>query len=659
MLQGKSYSYCIEQVLGQGSFGITYLASVKMQGALGSIDAKVKVAVKEFFMKEINGREGTTVTSGSKGGLFADYRKKFVREATNLSKLQHPNIIKVLECFEANNTVYYTMEYLEDGSLDELISRKHGLSEAEAVNLACQIAKALSYMHEHKVLHLDLKPGNIMLSNGNAVLIDFGLSKQYDVSGNPESSTTVGAGTPGYAPIEQSSYRDGKGFPVTMDIYALGATMYKMLTGERPPDASDVLNDGLPDKPASVSSEVWAAVEAAMEPMRKNRPQTVGAWVNILPEVSEIFSNLEVEIVDVENSARNMHNGHEWVDLGLSVKWATCNIGADNPEEYGDKFAWGEIDSMSSGKENKDKTRYVYLGNIAGNPQHDAARAKWGGIWRLPSKMEFEELIAKCDWKWTIQGDLEGYCVTSRVNGNSIFLPAEKNHYRYNRYNHGGYWSSIPHDSHDEYACCLDFDSSHCYVDWHDRCFGVLSIRPVIGLKESYEWVDLGLSVKWATCNIGADKPEDYGDYFAWGEIATKPSYTFDNCKTWERSIGDIEGNSQYDAARAKWGSPWRLPTDAEFEELIDKCNWKWTKEGGHAGYRVTSKINGNSIFLPAAGFRYGTSHYYVGEYGRYWGSTPNEGNAQLACNLCFYSSSHSVDWYYRYHGRSVRPVSD
>ena len=119
-LQGKSYSYCIEKVLGQGTFGITYLASVKMQGTLGSIDAKIKVAIKEFFMKEINGREGTTVTSGSKGGLFADYRKKFVREVTNLSKFQHPNIIKVLECFEANNTIYYTMEYLDGGSLDEL-----------------------------------------------------------------------------------------------------------------------------------------------------------------------------------------------------------------------------------------------------------------------------------------------------------------------------------------------------------------------------------------------------------------------------------------------------------------------------------------------------------------------------------------------------------
>ncbi len=298
VLRGKSYNYCIEKVLGQGSFGITYLASVKMQGALGSIDANTNVAIKEFFMKEINGREGTTVTSGSKGGLFADYRKKFIREATNLSKLQHPNIIKVLECFEANNTVYYAMEYLDGGSLDELINKKCGLPESEAITYIRQIAGALSYMHEHKLLHLDLKPSNIMLSRGNAVLIDFGLSKQYDESGVPESSTTVGGGTPGYAPIEQANYHEGKGFPVTMDIYALGATMYKMLTGQRPPEASEILNDGLPDKPSSVSSETWAAVEAAMEPMRKKRPQTVNDWLKLLPMTNVSADDGEATIID-------------------------------------------------------------------------------------------------------------------------------------------------------------------------------------------------------------------------------------------------------------------------------------------------------------------------------------------------------------------------
>ena len=314
-LHGKSYNYCLEKVLGQGSFGITYLASVKMQGALGSIDAKVKVAVKEFFMKEINGREGTTVTSGSKGGLFADYRKKFVREAKNLSKLQHPNIIKVLECFEANNTVYYTMEYLEDGSLDELISKKHGLSEAETVKYTMQIGNALSYMHEHKVLHLDLKPGNIMLSNGNAVLIDFGLSKQYDAGGNPESSTTVGGGTPGYAPLEQANYNDGKDFPITMDVYALGATMYKMFVGERAPVASEILNDGFPTQIISAkcsSKEMVACVEKAMAPLKKERYQSVNELLKAVSLCTENKFNQRAAEETIVCEVPILNDGGDW-----------------------------------------------------------------------------------------------------------------------------------------------------------------------------------------------------------------------------------------------------------------------------------------------------------------------------------------------------------
>lgn len=313
VLHGMAYSYHIEHVLGQGSFGITYLASVKIQGALGSIDANVKVAIKEFFMKEFNGREGTTVTSGSKGGLFENYRKKFVREATNLSKLHHPNIIKVLEYFEANNTVYYAMEYLDGGSLDELINKKHGLPNTEAIRYIRQIASALSYMHEHKVLHLDLKPGNIMLHNGNAVLIDFGLSKQYDENGNPESSTTIGGGTPGYAPIEQANYHDGQEFPVTMDVYALGATMFKMLTGKRPPEASYIINEGFPVMELyghGVSETLCNCVETAMSPKKKDRFQSVDAFVKCLSGMHVSDANKDTQTS--RNDEQTTFDGNTW-----------------------------------------------------------------------------------------------------------------------------------------------------------------------------------------------------------------------------------------------------------------------------------------------------------------------------------------------------------
>ena len=173
-----------------------------------------------------------------------------------------------------------------------------------------------------------------------------------------------------------------------------------------------------------------------------------------------------------------------------------------------------------------------------------------------------------------------------------------------------------------------------------------------------HEWVDLGLSVKWATCNVGATSPSDYGDYFAWGEISTKSSYTENNSKTYNKHMGDIAGNSKYDAARANWGSTWRMPTKKEFKELKDQCIWTWTSQGGHSGYRVTSKTNGNSIFLPAAGCRNGKSLYNVGSYGHYWSAGPYSNTN--GCYLYFNSSYvYPQNYSNRAYGFSVRPVSE
>lgn len=313
-LNGKVYQYEIVKVLGQGSFGVTYLASVKISGDLGSIDAFV--AIKEFFMSEINGRDGLTVTTSNQSGLFNKYKCKFIKESQNLAKLKHQNIIKVLESFEANNTVYYVMDFIEGGSLDEYISHKGCLSEEEAIAISYQILDALAYMHSKNMLHLDLKPSNIMMNKGKPVLIDFGLSKQYDDDGNAETSTTIGAGTPGYSPIEQSNFSgeisESNGLPVTMDIYALGATIFKMLTGKKPPVASIILNMGFPNDELdsrNISEKARNVVEQLMSPVRKNRPQSDQAVKCLLDNLSkdhseftEISENINVLDIDISDN---------------------------------------------------------------------------------------------------------------------------------------------------------------------------------------------------------------------------------------------------------------------------------------------------------------------------------------------------------------------
>lgn len=284
VIHGTHNDYRIERVLGQGSFGITYVANVRLKGRLGAIESAAMVAIKEFFLRDVSCRNGLRVFSVSDSTLCSDYRRDFLREAQNLSRLDNDHIVKVLETIEENDTVYYVMEYLSGGNLDQHILSHGKLSCREALDIAIQIGEALKCMHAQHMLHLDLKPLNVMRGeDGHIVLIDFGLSKCFGADGQPESSTRIGQGTTGYAPIEQHCFKKADGFMPTLDIYALGATLFKMLTGSVPPEASVVLNEGLPVdelSSAGVPPAVIALVEHAMQPLRRMRHQTVGEFVD-------------------------------------------------------------------------------------------------------------------------------------------------------------------------------------------------------------------------------------------------------------------------------------------------------------------------------------------------------------------------------------------
>ncbi|MBU3853790.1 MAG: SEL1-like repeat protein [Candidatus Paraprevotella stercoravium] len=230
--------YRIECILGQGGFGITYRA---VQSSLGRT-----VAIKEFFMKDYCERveDSSHVTMGTQSSreMVLRYRDKFEKEARTLAKLEHPHIVRVIDVFQENNTSYYVMEYAEGMSLKQRVDEGGALSEAEAVNYISQVADALKYLHIRNICHLDVKPANILTrSNGDAILADFGLAKQYDEEGGETSTTPIGR-SKGYAPPEQYMTEGIKDFSPETDVYALGATLYFLLTGNTPPE-SVLLNE--------------------------------------------------------------------------------------------------------------------------------------------------------------------------------------------------------------------------------------------------------------------------------------------------------------------------------------------------------------------------------------------------------------------------------
>ncbi len=192
--------------------------------------------------------------------------------------------------------------------------------------------------------------------------------------------------------------------------------------------------------------------------------------------------------------------------------------------------------------------------------------------------------------------------------------------------------------------------------------------KPTSGYENGYEWVDLGLSVKWATKNVGASSPSDYGGYYAWGETSTKSRYDWNNCydcldgtgARWSNycfgGLTQIAPMSGHDTARENWRGKWRMPTSEEIDELCMKCTWIWTTMNSHKGYRVTGK-NGNSIFLPAAGYRYGTGTNNVEEGGYYWSSTLRSSDS--SGYIYFNSNNYETYRTIRRNGQSVRPVME
>lgn len=424
--------YEIIRILGQGGFGITYLAVHTL------LDKNV--AIKEFFPKDFCDRNCDTnhITLGtsSSADLVSKLKKKFIKEAKNIAKLSHPHIVPIQDIFEENNTAYYLMDYIEGKSLGEIIKSEGAISEARAVRYISQVSSAIDYIHSKKMNHLDIKPGNIMIStkDDSPVLIDFGTSKQYDVEGE-QTSTMAPGFTHGYAPIEQYKPGGVASFSPQTDIYALGATLYALVTGKKPPHYSEIIEDGLPELPENLSESTKNAIAHAMEFRKNNRPSSISEFVQYFNPKSDnsarliieesiinpapqstnpqktqereedtIFAEPEKELSNSKIAHQSTENnstvieGIEFVDLGLSVLWANMNIGATQVNDSG-TFV-NKLDSSS--------TNLVAEFNLKGA--------------KIPTIGHFMELRNQCHWQLTELNGVFGYSVKGK-NGNRIFLP--------------------------------------------------------------------------------------------------------------------------------------------------------------------------------------------------------------------------------------------
>lgn len=293
LLQGGKYK--IVRFINAGGFGNTY------EGELVLIHRRV--AIKEFFVKDCCNRDGDTshvsVSTQSKADLVERLKRKFMEEAASIWQFNHPNIVRVTDVFEENGTAYYVMDYVEGMSLQDMLKRNGAMSEAKALQYIRQVGEALKYVHAQNRLHLDIKPGNIMVdASGKAILIDFGASKQYDEDGE-NTSTLLGLNTVGYAPVEQMS-RNFSDFNPAADVYALGATLYKLLTNITPPDAIMLMSgdEELVPMPFHISNATRTAIEKAMIPQRNRRLQSIEEFVTLLTAAPDAEEKTLVDVKD-------------------------------------------------------------------------------------------------------------------------------------------------------------------------------------------------------------------------------------------------------------------------------------------------------------------------------------------------------------------------
>ena len=366
------------------------------------------------------------------------------------------------------------------------------------------------------------------------------------------------------------------------------------------------------------------------------------------------------------------------VDLGLpsGTLWANMNVGATAPELAGGYYAWGEIEEKTSYNwdsylyDGDDGNPYFYdFGDICGT-QYDVAHSVLGGDWVMPTAVQFEELFNECDFEYVTRKGIPGYKLIG-PNGNSIFLPLTGWYYEDELSSFGNsayYWTSGTDIDIYNDPCALSFYimGQYKYTSYDAPYYGQ-PVRAVINQSQTPAGpvaVDLGLpsGTLWANMNVGATTPEEYGDYYAWGETTTKIVYDAESylyCDAGDmfgdnhQNLGECISGTSYDIATTL-GDGWQMPTSAQFDELITNCTVTYTTQNGVKGWKFTGN-NNNSIFLPEAGDFEGTT--CGGEYGAYWSGTMSGFESAAMGLVLMEEDSWFTSEIPRIYGNTVRPV--
>jgi len=707
-MQGKTISgYTIKNHLGTGGMAEVWYAENKI-----GKKAAVKLLLPKLCQDE-------NVVS------------RFLTEAKVMVELNHPNIRQVYDYGDIDGRPAIVMEYLDGSDLKARLKRGQRFTQEELVKWWNQLVDALNYTHKKGIVHRDIKPGNIFVDReGDVKLLDFGIAKVRDSISKTQTGQKLG--TLMYMSPEQ--VKDSKHIDYRTDVYSLAVTFVHLITGKKPYDSdtsSDFeISEQIVYKPLDLRGmpEMW---QSFLAPYLNKDPEQRPALRPFEAVVSDAGTDDEgTDVGDVpkkpdppkqeprkpkpEPKTKPESNNPKpkkglWIGLGIAAAvfllvlllkpkpesiptdpdtqaYEACQTVADyraymsdygrNSLHYADAKAF--VDQYVS--DSIEQARQAQA--LADAAQKEEAERQA----QAEAEKKEDEAYRKCTTIAACDSYLRTYPqgrYLTEVRAKKAELEGQEAEAKAER--------EAEQKEKAAYEKCTTIAACDSYLKFYPQGRYVGEVRAKkanleaqaaqssgTGTANGHEYNDLGLpsGTLWATCNMGASKPEDYGSYFAWGETSTKSTY---NWRTYKYANGVYDKLTKYcnksdfgnngftdklttlqagdDPATAQWGSGWRTPSKAQWEELKNntKCEWQKDKKG----YQFTSKTNGNSVFLPAAGLRWDGELYNAGSDGHYWSRSLDTDYPYGAWGLYFNSGDCYMNSDYRRGGFSVRPVRE